>query len=111
MEKSEVFDKVTEIIRKVVRCGDKSITPSTDIISELRADSMDMMEIAVRIEKTFHFTVDIVAEVNLRRVEELIDLVERHQEPKDNAAPSCRQIAPQRTLWPAASAMGNRSRG
>ncbi len=88
MERTEIFDEITEIVRKVVRCGDKPITPSTDLISELRADSMDMMEIAVRIEKTFHFTVDVVAEVNLRRVEELIDLVVRHQEPKGNAVSS-----------------------
>ena len=88
MEKAEILEKVSEIIRKVVRCGDKPITPSTDLISELRADSMDMMEIAVRIEKTFHFTVDVVAELNLRGVEELVALVERHQQPKGNAAPS-----------------------
>jgi acyl carrier protein len=88
MERADICDKVIDIIRKVVRCGDKPITPATDIISELRADSMDMMEIAVRIEKTFHFTVDVAAEVNLRRVDELIDLVQRHQESKANVAPS-----------------------
>jgi acyl carrier protein len=86
MERSEILDKVTQIIRKVVRCGDKPITPDIDLITELGADSMDMMEIAVHLEKTFHFTVDTVAEVNLRRVDELVDLVERHQEPKGNAA-------------------------
>jgi acyl carrier protein len=86
MKRQEIQDKLTEIIRKVVRCGDRPIVPSTDLISELRADSMDMMEIAVRIEKTFHFTVDVAAEVNLRRLEELIDLVERHQGPQGNAA-------------------------
>jgi acyl carrier protein len=88
MKRPDIQEKLTEIIRKVVRCGDKPITPSTDLISELRADSMDMMEIAVRIEKTFHFTVDVAAEVNLRRLEELIDLVERHQAPQENAASS-----------------------
>ena len=89
MERAEIFEKVTEIVRKVVRCGDKPITPSTDLDqrTSCRLDGHDGNRGPYR-ERRFTSRSTVLAEVNLRRVEELIALVERNQQPTGNTAPS-----------------------
>ena len=79
MERSEIYAKINEIIVQVMPGAKKALDPSTDFINQLGASSMDLMEIAFRIEKTFGFTVDAVSAIKLRSIDELVNFVEQRQ--------------------------------
>jgi acyl carrier protein len=57
-----VFEKIRKIIKEVITSVDEStITPQTSLREDLRADSIDAMEIIMKVEEQFklpQFTVE-----------------------------------------------------
>ena len=52
-----IFDKVRDIIVEILNCDENIITPDTDLMKDLDADSLDAVEIVMAVEDTFDITV------------------------------------------------------
>ena len=47
------FEKLADIIGEVLNIDPKSITPDTDLVKDLGADSLDIMQILMNAEEVF----------------------------------------------------------
>jgi acyl carrier protein len=79
MERSEIYTKINDIIVQVLPSAKKTVNSGADLIANLGASSMDLVEIAFRIEKMFGFTVDAASVIKLHSIDELVDFVEQHK--------------------------------
>lgn len=81
MDRAEITRRLIPIVRKSLNRGpEESITPEMDLVTDLGADSMDIMETVLRLEKEFHFSAEDVPKENFRSIEKLITLVEQHSD-------------------------------
>jgi acyl carrier protein len=74
-----MFEQIAEIISKQLKTEPEKIVPKTNIMEDLKADSLDVVELLMAIEESFSVTVpdeDIPA---LKTVQDIVDYVESHQ--------------------------------
>ncbi len=71
-----MFDQVAEIVAEVLDVDVETLTPETDFVKDLMADSLDRVEIMMRLEDEFSISIpdDVAAEINT-----IGDIVERLQ--------------------------------
>ena len=71
-----MFDQVAEIVAQVLDVDVETLTPETDFVKDLMADSLDRVEIMMRLEDEFSISIpdDVAAEINT-----IGDIVERLQ--------------------------------
>ena len=53
MKKNEVYDKVKEIVIDYLRVNQDEVSPETDLVEELCADSIALVELGFRFSETF----------------------------------------------------------
>ena len=68
-----VFDKIREIVSEQFDVDPENITESTDFLSDLDADSLDVVELAMSIEEAFHLPE--IGENDIRGISTIGDLV------------------------------------
>ena len=73
-----IFEKVARILASELGADEASITPSTDIVSDLSADSLDMVTLLMCIEDEFGVVVDDDDIPNLRLVGDVVSYIEAH---------------------------------
>lgn len=66
------FDKVKQIIAEQLSVDEDSITMETDLIDDLKADSLDVVELVMEIEQQFN--IEIPDEI-LKEVKTIKDIV------------------------------------
>ena len=73
----EIEDKVRDILVDQLIVDETDITPEARLREDLDADSLDVVEIGLRIEETFGFFVDDEDGDNLKTVADVVALVEK----------------------------------
>lgn len=62
------FEKIAEIIAEVMNIDPKTITPDTDLVKDLGADSLDIMQILMSAEEAFDIEIpddeDLLSGIN-----------------------------------------------
>lgn len=53
MEKAEVYEKVKEIVVDYLRLNEDEVLPETNLVEELCADSIALVELGFRFSETF----------------------------------------------------------
>jgi acyl carrier protein len=53
MEKAEVYEKVKEIVVDYLRLNEDEVMPETNLVEELCADSIALVELGFRFSETF----------------------------------------------------------
>jgi acyl carrier protein len=53
MEKNEIYDKVKEIVVNYLRVNEDEVKPNTNLVEELCADSIALVELGFRFSETF----------------------------------------------------------
>ena len=53
MDEADVFDRVTEVITKVLDVDPSRVTRESDLVADLGADSIDRMTLVMAIEDAF----------------------------------------------------------
>ena len=53
MERSEIFDKVQEVLVDALAVDDDEVTPEATLIGDLGAESIDFLDIVFRLENSF----------------------------------------------------------
>lgn len=75
-----MFEQIVEIISKQLKADPEKILPKTNVMEDLGADSLDVVELLMAIEESFGVTVpdeDIPA---LKTVQDIADYVKNHRE-------------------------------
>ncbi|OAY69425.1 Acyl carrier protein 1, chloroplastic [Ananas comosus] len=75
--KQETVDKVCEIVKNQLALADNIIVAGSSKFSELGADSLDTVEIVMRLEETFEINVDEASAQNIATVQDVADLIEK----------------------------------
>ena len=65
--------KVQDIVMEQLEIKREQVTPEALIVEDLGADSLDVMEISMKLEETFGFTID---DDQLEKVKSMDDLYE-----------------------------------
>lgn len=76
-ESESTFDKVRSIL--INQLGDSEIREESNLRSDLCADSLDMVEINLAIERTFNIKIDKDEFKNVSTVKDLINIVDRNK--------------------------------
>ena len=71
-----VFEKVKKIIAEELNIDAAKITMESTLVEDLEADSLDAVEIIVRIEDEFGLQVDDEAAESVRTVGDLVKCIE-----------------------------------
>ncbi|MDR1271661.1 MAG: acyl carrier protein [Clostridiales Family XIII bacterium] len=71
-----VFDKIRDIIAEKLQIGPEAITPETNLMKDLEADSLDAVEIIMGIEEEFEITVPDEEAEGFQTVEDIVRFVE-----------------------------------
>ena len=74
-----IFEELTQILSKQLRVEVESIERSADIMEDLGADSLDIVEILMVVEEQFSVAVPEEEFPNLRTVGDLCDYIEANR--------------------------------
>ncbi len=70
-----IFEKIKEILVENLDVDGDTLTPSTNLLDDLDADSLDLFQMISDVEDEFDITVDNIEEV--KTIQDVIDLVEK----------------------------------
>ncbi len=71
-----VFEKVKKIIVEELNVAEEKVTMEASLVEDLEADSLDAVEIIVRIEEEFDLQVDDEAAEGVKTVGDLVKCIE-----------------------------------
>ena len=74
-----VVDKVKELISKQLNRPIEEITDDKEIVKDLGADSLDVVEMLMSLEEEFDITVPEEDAVNIKTVGDIVKLIESKQ--------------------------------
>ncbi len=71
-----IFDKVAAILAEQLEADVEEITPATEIVRELGADSLDIVDIVMSLEDEFDIEIPDDAMEDVRTVEDIVKYLE-----------------------------------
>ena len=74
-----IFEKVKNALAEQFEVNPDTITPETNLIDDLGADSLDVVELIMSIEDEFGISISDEEAANLTTVQRIVDLVEKLQ--------------------------------
>ena len=72
MTREQVSAKVCDLVEQVFRT-ERTIDENTDFVNDLKADSLDLVELVMSVEEAFDVRVDDEAVSHIRTVKEVVD--------------------------------------
>lgn len=76
MLKSEIVEKVNTFLIDELEIDPESIRPDANLKDDLDIDSLDFVDIAVLVERTFDFTIKAEDLMNVHTISEFYDYIE-----------------------------------
>ena len=71
-----IFERLKEILSEQFEVDAETITPETDIMSDLGADSLDLVEFMMTLEEEYDITVTEEVSYEYKTVGEIADYIE-----------------------------------
>lgn len=71
------YEKLAELIAEVLNVDPKTITPDSDLVEDLGADSLDVYQIVIAIEEELGVDVDDDKAEKVRKISEIQELIEQ----------------------------------
>lgn len=71
-----MFEKIRAILVKHLRVSPDAINETTDILEDLSADSLDVVEIIMELEETFGISISDEDAMELKTVKDLMNYIE-----------------------------------
>lgn len=72
-----VFDKVAELVAEQLGVDKKTITPESNIIEDLGADSLDVIEMLMTLEDEFGVTIPDDKIGQIKTVGQIVELIDK----------------------------------
>lgn len=73
-----VLDRVKEIIAEQMNIPESKITPDSDIIKDLGADSLDVVELLMNLENEWGLVIDDEDVPKLQKIKNVVEYIEQH---------------------------------
>ena len=74
-----IFETVRDALAEQFEIDPSEITPDTDLLNDIGADSLDVVELIMSLEETYGITVSDDDAANLTTVRKIVDYIERMQ--------------------------------
>ncbi len=74
-----VLEKLQRIIAEQLEIDEKDITPDSDIVDDLGADSLDIVDLVMSIEDEFGIEVPDEAVEEIKTVDDAVKYIEDHE--------------------------------
>ena len=71
-----IYDTVRELLARQLEIDPEKISPDTDILEDLGADSLDIVELVMAIEEEYDIVITDEQAQNVRTVKQLVELLE-----------------------------------
>lgn len=72
------IDKVKELMAKQLNIAAETVTPEKEIVKDLGADSLDIVEMLMTLEEEFGVTVPDEDTVDIKTVGDIVNVIEKH---------------------------------
>jgi acyl carrier protein len=76
--KKELVEKVRQIVSEQLGIDEADITPGASFIGDLKADSLDQVELVMALEDAFDLSIADEDAEKILKVQDAIDYVEKH---------------------------------
>ena len=76
---SETFDKVKKIIIEKLGCDEAKVVETASFVNDLGADSLDVVEFVMEVEKEFDITIPDDAAAKLEKVGDAVKYIDEHK--------------------------------
>ena len=76
---SSIEEKVIGIVSEQLNIPKEDIKLNSDFVADLKADSLDLVELVMEFEEEFDITIPVENAEKIRTVGEAIDYIEREQ--------------------------------
>ncbi|HIP92561.1 MAG TPA: acyl carrier protein [Thermotoga sp.] len=80
MEKSEILEKIRRMISEKLEIGIDEVREDANIIEDLGADSLDLVDIIMYVEDTFGIRVEDEELEKIRTLEDIVDNIAKKLE-------------------------------
>ncbi len=70
------FDKVKEMLVEKLGVAPEKVTLESEIIKDLGADSLDVVEMLLSLEENFNITVTDEQTENIKTVKDIVDIID-----------------------------------
>ena len=71
------FEKVREMLAKQLNLKPEQITPQSDVVKDLGADSLDVVELLISVEDDYGISIPEDDIVNVKTVQDIVDMIEK----------------------------------
>lgn len=72
-----MLEKIMDLLAKQLRIDVNTLSPDTNIIEDLGADSLDVVEMLMAIEENFGISVSDEEAVQLKTISDVADFIEK----------------------------------
>ena len=73
-----MLDKIKSMLAEQLNIAEDKITPDSKIIDDLGADSLDVVEMLMKLEDDFGVSVSDEEALALKTVQDIVDIIEKH---------------------------------
>lgn len=74
-----VFEKVKKMLAAQINISEDEIKPESDIINDLGADSLDVVEMLMAVESEFNITVPDEVAMEMKTIQDVVSFIEKNQ--------------------------------
>ena len=72
-----MFEKVRGMLAKQLNLKPEKITPQSDVVKDLGADSLDVVELLISLEDDYGISIPEDDIVNVKTVQDIVDMIEK----------------------------------
>lgn len=74
-----VFEKIRKMLSAQINVAEDEIKPESDIINDLGADSLDVVEMLMAVESEFNVTIPDEAAMEMKTIQDVVSFIEKNQ--------------------------------
>ena len=74
-----MFEKVRDMLAKQLNLKPEAIALESDVVKDLGADSLDVVELLISLEDDYGISIPEVDIVNVKTVKDIVDMIEKLQ--------------------------------
>ena len=72
-----MFEKVRDMLAKQLNLSADQIKPESDVVKDLGADSLDVVELFISLEDDYGISIPEDDIVNVKTVQDIVDMIEK----------------------------------
>ena len=72
-----MFEKVRDMLAKQLNLSAEQIKPESDVVKDLGADSLDVVELLISLEDDYGISIPEDDIVNVKTVQDIVDMIEK----------------------------------